>query len=480
MKIILNVATALAGLLFLALGLAFFVAPSRIAPQFGLAVSESASYATLRADFGALFFAIGIFSLMGLRKSARIWLAVPVALLGIILLGRIAGLLIDGRSAQSVQSLVVELAAFAILAANWAASGSGGFAVTALVLVGAAACAFVFQRRVGMAVEKAMLERNFSQSVLASLPDGLHAGLCGSGAPLPDPNRAGPCVFVVAARHLYVVDTGEGSPRKLNLMGISPGAIEAIFLTHFHSDHIGGLGEMMLQHWASAGNSQPVDVYGPQGVETVVGGLNDAYKLDAKYRVAHHGAATLPPSGAGGTPRPFSIPESGDWSGVVFTRDGVTVTAFSVNHKPVFPAVGYRFDYKGRSVVLSGDTAPSQSLERAAKGADILFHEGLQPAMVALMHDAAARNGHGTLAKIMSDIPSYHTSPEEAARIAQEAGVRQLVFYHIIPPLPFAYLNAAFLGDAAKNYHGPITVAKDGMLFSLPAGSTVISLRGLL
>jgi len=198
-----------------------------------------------------------------------------------------------------------------------------------------------------------------------------------------------------------------------------------------------------------------------------------------KYRVAHHGSATMPPTGAGGVARPFSI-DGEDWSQVVLNQDGLKITAFAVKHTPVFPAVGYRFDYEGRSVVISGDTAPSANLERVARGADVLFHEGLQTAMVAVLHDAAVRHGRAGLAKITADIPSYHTTPEDAARIAQQAGVGELMFYHTIPPLPLAYVNAAFLGDAPKIFAGPIVVGKDGMLLSLAPGGTSIGMRELL
>lgn len=269
-----------------------------------------------------------------------------------------------------------------------------------------------------------------------------------------------------------------GRRERWHSWDLNPGLIDAILLTHFHSDHIGGLGEMMLQRWGGGSHTDPVPVYGPQGVESVVQGFNDAYALDKKYRVAHHGEATMPPSGAGGVARPFTLDES-DRSLVVLDRDGLTITAFAVNHAPVFPAAGYRFDYRGRSVVVSGDTAPSSTLAKYARGADVLFHEGLQTTMVAVLHDAAVRHGWAGAAKITADIPSYHTTPEDAARIAQQAGVRQLIFYHTIPPLPFAYLNAVFLGDAARIFTGPIVVGKDGLIVSLPANSTAMTMREL-
>ena len=188
----------------------------------------------------------------------------------------------------------------------------------------------------------------------------------------------------------------------------------------------------------------------------------------------------MPPSGSGAVARTFSIAPDSDASVVVLQQDGLTITAIPVNHTPIFPAVAYRFDYGGRSLVISGDTAASPVLAAASKGADLLLHEGLQVTMVAEMQKAAVRNGRAPMAKITADIPSYHTTPEDAARVAAQAGVRELVFYHTIPPLPVSYLNAVFLGDAARYYEGPITVSTDGLLVSLPAGSTAIGHRNLL
>jgi ribonuclease Z len=348
--------------------------------------------------------------------------------------------------------------------------------VIALVAGGAA----LFQRQIGRAIAKRVIDRRIAVDLTRDQPDGLHVGLCGTGAPMADPKRSGPCTFVIAGEHIFVVDAGDGSTRNMSLMGLPIGRVEAILLTHFHSDHIGGLGEMMLVRWASTGNVRPVEVFGPPGVETVVMGFNRAYELDKGYRVEHHGAEVVPPSGAGGNARPFELPEGERGRQMVLEREGVTITAFSVDHSPVHPAVGYRFDYKGRSVVISGDTVASRNLTEAARGADLLVHEGLQAEVVGIIQDAALRHGQMNIAKITEDIPSYHTTPEEAAKIAREAGVRHLVFNHIIPPLPIAYLNAVFLGDAGKFYPGPITVGTDGLFFVMPAASDVIYVRKLL
>jgi len=348
------------------------------------------------------------------------------------------------------------------------------------ILVLAAGGTALFQRKVGLFVAKRVIDQRVAIDIAQEQPDGLHVGLCGAGAPMADPKRAGPCTFVIAGKRIYVVDAGDGATRNMALMGLPIGRIDAILLTHFHSDHIGGLGEMMLVRWASTGNSQPVEVLGPEGVEPVVEGFNRAYALDKDYRVEHHGAAVVPPSGAGGIARPFTLPEGEYARKTVLERDDLTITAFSVDHSPVRPAVGYRFDYKGRSVVLSGDTVPSRNLTQVAAGVDLLVHEGLQAELVDIIHEAAVEHGRENFAAITADIPSYHTTPEDAARIARQAAVRHLVFTHIIPPLPIAYLNAAFLGDASKFYEGPITVGMDGLFFVMPAESDVIRLRRLL
>jgi ribonuclease Z len=349
---------------------------------------------------------------------------------------------------------------------------------TVAVIVVLSALAFIFQRQILTAVAIRIIQQRFANQS-QKFSDGLYAGLSGSGAPFADNNRVGPCIVVEAGNHLYIVDAGEGSARNVALMGFDIGKIEAILLTHFHSDHIADLGEFMLQRWAGGSNAKPVDVIGPEGVEKVVEGFNRAYELDAGYRVAHHGSQTVPPSGAGGKACPFSLAADPDAAVVVLDKDGVRITAFKIDHAPVSPAVGYRFDYKGRSLVISGDTVHCDSLKKQSQGVDVLFHEALQPSMIKMIHDQSGLSPSPSIAKIMADIPNYHTSPEDAAKIAGEAGVKHLVLYHILPPLP-PILSGMFLGDAVKYYSGPITVGCDGMIISLPSHSDKISIKQVL
>ncbi len=346
-------------------------------------------------------------------------------------------------------------------------------ALTALMLL-LAVCggaAMLLQRQIGMWLFERGVERAAGRDRLASLPDGLHVGLCGTGSPLPNRDRAGACTVVIAGKTMFVVDAGEGGAHNIALMGLPNGKIRALFLTHYHSDHIDGLGPMMLLRWTGSGNTAPLPVYGPAGVEAVIAGFNTAYTADNGYRTAHHGPTIAPPEAAGAAAMPFAVPTG---PVVVYEGDGLKVTAFPVDHRPVQPAVGYRFDYKGRSVTISGDTGPSKMLETVAKGSDLLVHEALQPEMVTKLADRLKAAGRPQTAQIMHDILDYHASPAQAAASAKAARVKMLVLSHIVPPYPMRYLNAAFLGDAKSKFDGPLIVGEDGDYYSLPAGSEAI------
>ncbi len=345
--------------------------------------------------------------------------------------------------------------------------------IIALVVVGLAilgCLAWGLRGPISMTAMGKLYAHALGDDPYAGLGDGLHVGLCGSGSPMPDPTRAGPCTAVLAGHRLYVVDVGAGAQKNLALMNLPPARVDGVFLTHFHSDHIDGLGELMLQRWAGGANASPLPVYGPVGVDQVVAGFEATYTLDRGYRIAHHGPAVAPPSGFGGTPHPFTAAR-GAPDVVLIDDGGLKVTAFPVEHQPVEPAVGYRFDYKGRSIVISGDTAPSPRVEAAAKGVDVLVHEGLAPNLVMIQHKAALAGGKANLAAITHDILSYHTAPEAAAAIAQRAGVRYLLFTHIIPPLPVRALEGPWLGKSRDIFHGTVRVGHDGDFLSLPVGS---------
>ena len=167
-------------------------------------------------------------------------------------------------------------------------------------------------------LEKGLMARMAANS-LAALDDGLHLALCGAGGPLAGPNASGPCVAVVAGEQLFVVDSGTNGPRNLARMGYPVGAVKGVFLTHFHSDHIDGLGELSTLRWAGGDNREPLPVYGPRGVEQVVDGFNAAYAQDFTYRHKHHGDTVAPLSAAGMQAIAFDKPALGELT-VVYER----------------------------------------------------------------------------------------------------------------------------------------------------------------
>jgi ribonuclease Z len=494
-EIIFRLLVGLIGLLFLILGLGFMTFPDIFSTGFSVQPITIQGLNAIRGDFGGLFLGMSFFCFLGAMTGHSRWLIVPTIFLILIITGRLISFALDGFALAENRALIAEavmlvLLTIAILVlALKAGPNEKGFRFNEVMnlklLVGAVIVAAIItglvlsQKKIGMGLINSIATKSMATDTVANLPDGLHVALCGSGSPLPDMRRASACMAVIAGKNFYVVDTGPGSERKLELMRLNPGKVRGVLLTHFHSDHIGDLGELMLKRWSGGSRKTPLDVFGPTGVETVVKGFDQAYSLDDEYRIMHHGPETVPPGGAGGVARTFYFSE-GKEETVIIDDDGLKVTAFPVDHSPVKPAVGYRFDYKGRSVVISGDTIPVPSLLKQAQGVDLLVHEALQPAMVSILKEVGQKVGRTNTAKILGDILSYHTSPEDAARIAQEAKVRYLLLTHILPPLPVSDLKAAFLGNAKKIYEEPITIGEDGMLFSLPAGNKKILKKWLL
>ena len=265
-----------------------------------------------------------------------------------------------------------------------------------------------------------------------------------------------------------------GSWNRLALWQVDGSSIGGILLTHFHSDHIGDLGRIQPAD-LGGGAAGPLPVYGGPGVDRVVNGFSEAYALDRGYRIAHHGAAVMVPAVGEMEARMIAGPAEGAGPTVVLKDDDLTITAFAVDHAPMQPAYGYRFDYRGRSVVVSGDTVKSDAgLIAAAKGADVLVHEAQANHLSPFCKPTRRRN-RPRVAKILHDIPSYHTTPVEAAEAANEAGVRLLVMYHLTPPPPAAVVEQRFRPWRQRRPSRRLDAGRrDGLLITPPVGSDAV------
>ena len=289
--------------------------------------------------------------------------------------------------------------------------------------------------------------------------DGLRVFFCGTSSPLPDPSRAQACIAILAGDAMYLVDTGAGSARVAALAQLPLERLENVFLTHFHSDHIAALPDFNLNSWV-AGRSKPLSVYGPNGVSEVVDGFNAAHHLDRSYRVAHHGAELLDP--AIGAMR--SVPMDTD---TTLTFGELEVSSFEVDHDPVRPAVGYRFDYRGRSVVISGDSVVTDSLTDIATGADLLLHDALSLPIVQGLERGMAGS---RMEHILLDIQNYHAHTSDLDELVADSGVKQLILYHLVPPPGNALFEKIFARDVPEG----TVISIDGMIVELPAGSESI------
>ena len=298
----------------------------------------------------------------------------------------------------------------------------------------------------------------------------LTALVCGSRSPLPHPRRAETCILINAGGSYYVIDVGDGSASNLRSYGVNLGKIKAVLLTHLHSDHISDLADIHMGTWVAQSRTKRLDVYGPSGVEFVTKGFEDAYKLDFKYRNEHHGDEVAPINIVGFDPHPVDL-----LNPVVINENGLKVTAFKVPHDPVKPALGYRFDFKGRSIVISGDTSYSENLITYAKDADVLFHEAQANHILEIMKGVANKVGNPLTAKILDDITTYHTTPKDAAKVANLANVDHLVFYHLTPSPRNSMMERMFFRGVNK-IRKDWSIADDGTMVVLPLDSDEIKI----
>ncbi|GIS75734.1 MAG: ribonuclease Z [Gammaproteobacteria bacterium] len=295
--------------------------------------------------------------------------------------------------------------------------------------------------------------------------DALSAAVCGSRSPIPSPGRAETCVMVRAGENIYIVDIGDGSASNLRSWGIPFNKIKSVLLTHLHSDHISDLADLQLATWINENRETKLDVYGPDGVNLITEGFETAYELDYFFRNTHHGEQIAPLDVAGLSPHIVDLDQP-----KIIDEDGLVVTAFKVVHDPVEPALGYRFDYKGRSLVISGDTSYSKNLIESSRDADVLFHEAQANHMINIIRDFNLQRGADLNAKLMEDIITYHTTPVEAAEIANLANVKHLIFYHLTPA-PRNYITEIIFLRGIDEVREEWTLSNDGTMVVLPVES---------
>ncbi len=298
------------------------------------------------------------------------------------------------------------------------------------------------------------------------LRDGkLHIFLLGSGGPINNNLRVAPSIAVIANGEFILVDVGPGSYRNLDILRLPAAHLSAIFLTHFHSDHIGDLGEANVLSCAN-GRIKPLEVYGPEGVEKVVNGFIMAYEQDSKYRNDHHGDEVFNLEIATPISKTIKLPDPNEKE-LVFDRNELKVYAFEVDHSPVKPALGYRIEFKGMNVAITGDTIKTENLVKHCKNADILFSEAISYDMLKTVIAGAQARNLSRVVKILTDIQEYHMEPVVAAKLAKEADVKKIVFVHIVPPLTNKLAEQTYLKGVSDVFDGEIVLGEDNMKFRL-------------
>jgi ribonuclease BN (tRNA processing enzyme) len=267
-----------------------------------------------------------------------------------------------------------------------------------------------------------------------------------AGGPRPKADRAATSQVIVVSGRLYVVDCGDGVARQLAAAGLRLDNLEKIFITHHHSDHNADYGNLLLLAWAS-GLKTPVEAYGPPPLERMTGLAFELNAFDIETRTADEKRVPL---------APLVRAKDITTGGLVVDDGRVRVRAALVSHPPIEHAFAYRFDTADRSIVISGDTAYSKSLLELARGADVLVHEALY---LPGIERTAARvaNAPGLLEHIVRS----HTTAEDAARLASEAGVKTLVLSHLVPSDDPLVTDEDWLSAARTRFSGEIVVARD-------------------
>ena len=269
--------------------------------------------------------------------------------------------------------------------------------------------------------------------------------LLGTGSPLPVMERFGPSILVEAGEQKFLFDAGRGALQRLRQADVKYKDIQGVFFTHLHSDHVVGFPDLWLTGWLTGQRIAPLQVWGPKGTKKMMSNLKKAFEFDIKARI----------SDDTGSPDGVVIKAEDIKEGVVFEKNGVKITAFEVDHGRVKPAFGYRIDYAGRSVVLSGDTRYSENLIRYSKGVDLLIHEVVSPEVLARMKFPA---------DLTKTIIEYHTTPEQAGEIFSLVKPRMAIFSHIIQPIA---TEQDIIPPTRKTYTGAVELGEDLMVIEV-------------
>jgi len=279
-----------------------------------------------------------------------------------------------------------------------------------------------------------------AQGAPAAPPESAVVVMLGTGTPRPTPDIWGPATAVVVGGRVFLVDAGAGVERRLAAAGLPVDGVTAAFITHLHSDHVLGLSDLIFTSWVM-GRTRPFPVYGPHGLDQMVRHLYEAFSEDIRIRT--EGLEHESRDGYRVDVREIS-------PRVVYDSGGVRVTAFQVNHGEWREAYGYRFDSHGRSIVLSGDTSPSEELVRMATGVDVLIHEA-QPS------DSTQRPGRRSASDWAKYVRAYHTTALQLGELAARARPKLLVVYHNGRRVP----DDRLLADIRRAFSGPVTIASD-------------------